>query len=121
MLGMGVQEQFLAEQRDKTSGPLAKVRPLKEPPVMRPYVLGEQLTVADVFLFAAISWWGAGMFASVDPIDRPKIKRSIEGVGALENVRQYYARLKEERQKLPTVGDKHYADYYSNFHALCQV
>ena len=53
--------------------------------------------------------------------DRPKIKRAIESVGALENVRQYYAGLKEERQKLPTVGDKHYADYYSNFHALCGV
>lgn len=125
MLGMGVQEQFLAEQMDKTSGPLA----MKFDHIERaasdagPYVLGAQLTVADVFLFAAISWWGAGMFASMDPIiaDRPKIKRSIEGVGALENVRQYYARLKEERQKLPTVGDKHYADYYSNFHALCQV
>ena len=125
MLGMGVQEEFLAEQMDKTSGPLA----MKFDHIERaasdtgPYVLGEQLTVADVFLFAAISWWGAGMFASMDPIivDRPKIKRSIEGVGALENVRQYYTRLKEERQKLPTVGDKHYADYYSNFHALCQV
>ena len=125
MLGMGVQEQFLAEQMDKTSGPLA----LKFDHIERaasnegPYLLGGHLSVADVFLFAAICWWGAGMFPSMDPIlaDRPKIKRSIESVGALENLRKYYAGLKDERQKLPTVGEKHYADYYGNFHALCGI
>ena len=125
MLGMGVQEQFLAEQMDKTSGPLA----LKFDHIERaasnegPYLLGGLLSVADVFLFAAICWWGAGMFPSMDPIlaDRPKIKRSIESVGALENLRKYYASLKDERQKLPTVGEKHYADYYGNFHALCGI
>ena len=122
---MGVQEAFLAEQMDKTSGPLAmKFNHIESAASdTGPFLLGEQLTVADVFLFAAISWWGAGMFSSMEPItaDRPKIKRSIEGIGAMENVRQYYASLKETRQNMPTVGKTNYADYYKNFHALCQI
>ena len=125
LLGMGVQEAFLTEQMDKTSGPLAmKFNHIESAASdTGPFLLGEQLTVADVFLFAAISWWGAGMFSSMEPItaDRPKIKRSIEGIGAIENVRQYYASRKETRKNLPTVGETNYADYYKNFHALCQV
>ena len=125
LLGIGIQEQFLGEQMESSSGPLA----MKFDHIERaasdngPYLLGNHLTVADVFLFAAISWWGAGVFGSMDPIlsQRPKIKRSIEGVGALENIQKYYSGLKETRQSLPTVGSTDYADYYSNFHALCQI
>ena len=125
LLGIGIQEQFLGEQMESSSGPLA----MKFDHIERaasddgPYLLGDHLTVADVFLFAAISWWGAGVFGSMDPIlsERPKIKRSIEGVGALENIQKYYSGLKETRRSLPTVGSTDYADYYSNFHALCQI
>ena len=89
-----------------------------------PYLLGNQLSVADVFLFAAISCGGAQ--ACLPPMDlitgdRPKIKRAIESVGALENVRGIYAGLKEEQQKLPTVGDNTMPTITVPLHALCGV
>ena len=79
LLGMGVQEAFLAEQMDKTSGPLAmKFNHIESAASdSGPFLLGEQLTVADVFLFAAISWWGAGMLRQWNP--SPQTDRKSSG------------------------------------------
>ena len=79
------------------------------------------MSCADVLLFAAIPWWGAGVFPDMEKMlaTRPKIKRVIEGVGHIDVVSDYYASFKDSRESLPVVGSTKYSDYYKNFHSLC--
>ena len=86
-----------------------------------PFILGHTLSCADVLLFAAIPWWGAGVFPGMGKMldSRPKIKRVVENVGRINVVCSYYAALQTSRESLPVVGSTKYSEYYKNFHSLC--
>jgi len=88
-----------------------------------PYLLGRQPSCADVLLFAAIAWWGVGMFPTMKVIfdGRPNLQRAVELVGSWTRIRSYYNKWKSTRAALPKVGRTNYEDYYKNFHSLCGV
>ena len=79
------------------------------------------MSCADVLLFAAIAWWGAGVFPDMEKMlaTRPRIKRVIERVGNIDVVSEYYAALRDSRESLPVVRSTKYSEYYKNFHSLC--
>eukprot|EP00937_MAST-01D_sp_MAST-1D-sp2_P001316 g1316.t1 len=60
-----------------------------------PCVAGEALTIADVYIFAAVAWWSSGFFKGVSLESligtRPKLRAVCERVGALPKVKAYYA------------------------------
>ena len=86
-----------------------------------PFILGQTLSCADVLLFAAIPWWGAGVFPGMEKMlnTRPKIKRVVGNVGSINVVSAYYAALRTSRELLPVVGSTKYSAYYKNSHSLC--
>ena len=86
-----------------------------------PFLLGSNLSCADILLFAAVSWWGAAVFPNMDKIleGRPKIEKSIRAVGTIGAISDYYSSLKASRDSMPTVGSTNYASYYKNYHLLC--
>ena len=49
----------------------------------------------DVLLFAAIAWWGAGVFPDMEKMlaTRPRIKRVIERVGNIDVVSMPHSRI----------------------------
>ena len=125
LLGMGFQEDLLKSRMQSGSGDLALKFDCLENAISNegPFLLGEDLSCADILLFAAIAWWGAGVFPGMQMMldDRPKIDRAIRTVGGIEVIRRYYESLKASRQNMPTVGSTKYADYYGNFHRLCGI
>ena len=86
-----------------------------------PFLLGPNLSCADILLFAAVSWWGAAVFPNMEKIleGRPKIEKSIRAVGTIAAISDYYRSLKASRDSMPTVGSTNYASYYKNYHLLC--
>ena len=123
LLGQGTLDEFLNPRMELGSGDLAFQFDRLESAIDEegPFVLGRTLSCADVLLFAAIPWWGAGVFPGMETMlaTRPKIERVVERVGKIEVISQYYAALKASRESLPIVGSTKYSDYYKNFHSLC--
>ena len=123
LLGQGTLDEFLNPRMELGSGDLAFQFDRLENAIDEegPFVLGRTLSCADVLLFAAIPWWGAGVFPGMEKMlaTRPKIERVVERVGKIEVISQYYAALKASRESLPIVGSTKYSDYYKNFHSLC--
>ena len=123
LLGQGTLDDFLNPRMEAGSGDLAFQFDRLENGINEkgPFILGHTLSCADVLLFAAIPWWGAGVFPGMEKMlaTRPKIKRVVENVGSINVVSAYYAALKTSRELLPVVGSTKYSAYYENFHSLC--
>mgnify|MGYP001166693370 FL=1 len=122
MFGKPYLDDFISERMKPKKGDLALMfdhidRAYSE----GPYLLANRPSCADVLLFAAIAWWGAGMFPSMDIMlsDRPNIQRAVERVGTWGKLRDYYLKWKSSRSNLPKVGVTNYEDFYKNFHSLC--
>jgi len=121
MFGKPHLTDFLEEKMKPNAGELALMFDhIEKAYSIGPYLLKDRPSCADVLLFAAIAWWGAGMFPSMGMIldSRPNIERAIETVGSWEKIKDYYRQLKSTRQSLPIVGVTNYQDYYTNFHSL---
>ena len=125
LVGQGVLEDFLGPRMQPGIGELALQFDFLEKAISKdgPFILGGDLSCADILLFAAIPWWGSGVFKSMEPMlrGRPKIERVIKAVGGLATLARYYSTHRSSRADLPTVGSTNYADYYKNFHLLCQL
>ena len=123
MLGVGTLDEFLKSKMEKGTGDLSNQFDYLEKAMSDkgPFLLGSNLSCADILLFAAISWWGAAAFPNMDMIleDRPKIEKCIRAVGNIEVISEYYTSLKSSRDSMPTVGSTNYASYYKNYHLLC--
>lgn len=123
LLGNGTLDDFLDPRMEPGSGDLAFQFDRLENAISEsgPFILGRLMSCADVLLFAAIAWWGAGVFPDMEKMlaTRPRIKRVIERVGNIDVVSEYYAALKDSRESLPVVGSTKYSEYYKNFHSLC--
>ena len=122
MFGKPYLVDFIAKRMEPGEGDLALMFDHIENAYSQgPYLLMNQPSCADVLLFSAVAWWGAGMFPSMDIIldGRPNIRRAIEGVGCWTKLCDYYSDRKAIRAKLPRVGMTNYEDYYKNFHSLC--
>jgi len=125
LLGLGTLDDFLSPRMKKDSGDLSMQFDFLEKAISDdgPFLLGSSLSIADILLFAAIAWWGAGVFPDMGWMldSRPKIERSIRSVGDMDIVSKYYNDLKSTRESLPVVGSTNYSDYYENFHSLCNL
>ena len=125
MLGLGTLDDFLNPRMEEGKGDLALQFDFLENAIDEsgPFLLGQNLSCADILLFSAISWWGSAVFPEMDAMlnARPKIERSIRSVGKIESISKYYENLKDSRKAMPTVGVTNYADYYKNFHKLCEI
>ena len=123
MLGQGTLDDFLNPRMEKGNGDLATQFDFLENAMSNqgPFLLGSTLSCADILLFAAISWWGAGVFPNMDKMleGRPKIEKCIRAVGNIEVISEYYSSLKSSRNSMPVVGSTNYSDYYKNYHLLC--
>ena len=121
MLGKPHLIDFLEKKMEPKKGELALMFDhIEKAYSTGPYLLKDQPSCADILLFAAIAWWGAAMFPSMEMIleSRPNIKRAIETVGSWKKIKDYYSALKSTRKSLPTVGVTKYQDFYKNFHSL---
>ena len=125
LMGLGVLYEFLEPRMEVGSGDLAMQFDFLEKAISDEgvFITGDDLSCADILLFAAIPWWGAGVFGSMEPMlrERPKIERVINAVAALEPVTTYYSTHKAARANLPKVGSTDYSDYYKYFHSLCGI
>ena len=125
MLGHGTLNEFLNPRMKFGSGDLAAQFDFLEGAMSDegPFLLGRDISCADILLFAAIAWWGAGMFGNMNIMldNRPKLERSITQVGKIESISNYYKALIGTRQEMPIVGSTHYSEFYTNFHILCRL
>ena len=125
LMGMGVLNEFLEPRMKAGSGDLAIQFDFLEKAISDEgfFITGDDLSCADILLFAAIPWWGAGVFGSMEPMlrERPKIERVINAVATLEPVTAYYSKHEASRANLPKVGATDYSDYYKYFHSLCGI
>ena len=123
LLGQGTLDDFLDPRMESGTGDLAFQFDRLENAISEegPFILGRTLSCADVLLFAAIPWCGAGVFPGMEIMiaTRPKIERVVKSVGIIDVISKYYAALKDSRESLPVVGSTNYSDYYKNFHRLC--
>ena len=124
LLGKPYLTEFLNERMKKGQGDLAAMFDnLENNIAVGPYILGERPSCADVFVFAAIGWWGTGMFPGIELMveGRPKLESLIKKVGGWSKIKDYYKRLKDSRKAMPEVGVTDYTDYYKVYHELCEV
>ena len=125
LLGQGTLDDFLDPRMEPSNGDLALQFDFLEKAISDegPFLLGSTLSCADILLFAAIPWWGAGVFPSMEKMlaTRPKIKKTISVIGKIESISKYYQSLKASRAELPVVGSTNYSEYYKHFHNLCGV
>ena len=125
LLGQGTLDDFLDPRMEPSNGDLALQFDFLERAISDegPFLLGSTLSCADILLFAAIPWWGAGVFPSMEKMlaTRPKIKKTISAIGKIESISKYYQSLKASRAELPVVGSTNYSEYYKHFHNLCGV
>lgn len=123
LMGQGTLDDFLEPRMIPGSGDLALQFDFLEKAISDdgPFLLGAKLSCADILLFAAIPWWGAGVFPNMDKMleNRPKIERCVRAVAEIKTISDYYASHLSSREKLPVVGLTNYAEYYKNFHSLC--
>ena len=70
MLGQGTLDEFLNLRMEKGSGDLSNQFDFLENAISDegPFLLGSNLSCADILLFAAVSWWGAAVFPNMDMI-----------------------------------------------------
>ena len=125
MLGQGTLDDFLNPRMIAGLGDLASQFDFLENAMSDsgPFLLGEKISCADILLFAALSWWGAAVFPSMDKMldNRPKLSISIHAIGKIEAISNYYREMQNSRNDMPTVGLTNYSDYYKNFHFLCDI
>ena len=125
MLGQGTLDDFLNPRMIAGLGDLASQFDFLENAMSDsgPFLLGEKISCADILLFAALSWWGAAVFPSMDKMldNRPKLSISIHAIGKIEAISNYYREMQNSRNDMPTVGLTNYSDYYKNFHFLCNL
>ena len=125
LMGQGVLYDFLKPRMEAGHGDLAMQFDFLEKAINDEgaFITGSDLSCADILLFAAIPWWGAGVFGSMEPMlsGRPKIERVIRAVAELKEVATYYSTHRSSRADLPKVGSTDYSDYYENFHLLCGI
>ena len=125
MLGLGTLDEFLNPRMEKGTGDLSNQFDYLEKAMSDegPFLLGSNLSCADILLFAAISWWGAAVFRNMYMMldGRPKLEKSITSVGAIQAISAYYKNLKISRDSMPVVGSTDYSSYYKNYHFLCGI
>lgn len=125
LMGQGWLDDFLNPRMEPGAGDIAFQFDCLEKAMSHegPFLLGSDLSCADILLFAAIPWWGAGVFRNMDKMleNRPKVERCVRAIGQIEVIANYYASLRASRESLPVVGSTNYTEYYKNFHGLCGV
>ena len=124
MLGKPYLMDFLNEGMKRGAGNLAFLFDNLEKNLSTgPYVLGDIPSCADVLIFAAFAWWGAGMFPGLDLIvdGRPKLQTLIKNVATWPEVKNYYESLRQSREEMPRVGEIDYKNYYKVYHELCEL
>ena len=91
-------QEAVAAEMIAPGGKAAVMLDRLEAAIKGPFVLGDQMSVADVYIFAAFGWWGGGYYTSKVNANtllasRNKLTALIGSVGQSRRIQEYYTNV----------------------------